>query len=159
MTHRLFVYGTLRRGFANPNAELLHRQATWLGHGRISGRLLLLGTLPDSGQPYPGLFAPSPAGSSSVVGDVFELAHPDLLLPRLDHYEGIGPEFPAPHEYTRRLVEVELGGRNLSCWCYLCQRPTAGLAEIASGDFLAWTVENGPKPTAPTANFQFPNSI
>ena len=45
---RLFVYGTLMRGFDHPMAMLLSRSADFLGEARCRGRLYLV-------KHYPGL--------------------------------------------------------------------------------------------------------
>jgi gamma-glutamylcyclotransferase (GGCT)/AIG2-like uncharacterized protein YtfP len=136
MPEHLFVYGTLRRGFASPVAECLQRHAIFRGMGRMPGRLFLLGTLTCGSIPYPGAtFEPGRPGA--VVGEIHELPDPAAVFAILDPYEGIGPQFPQPQEYVRRVVTVEPaeGGPALPCWCYIINRPTDGLRLIPSGDF------------------------
>jgi gamma-glutamylcyclotransferase (GGCT)/AIG2-like uncharacterized protein YtfP len=48
MSDRLFVYGTLMRGFDHPMARLLSRSADFLSPARCRGRLFLV-------KHYPGL--------------------------------------------------------------------------------------------------------
>ena len=48
ISDRLFVYGTLMRGFDHPMAQLLSRSADFLGAASCGGRLYLI-------KHYPGL--------------------------------------------------------------------------------------------------------
>ena len=48
ISDRLFVYGTLMRGFDHPMAQLLSRSADFLGPATCRGRLYLI-------KHYPGL--------------------------------------------------------------------------------------------------------
>ena len=41
ISDRLFVYGTLMRGFDHPMAQLLSRSADFIGEARCRGRLYL----------------------------------------------------------------------------------------------------------------------
>jgi gamma-glutamylcyclotransferase (GGCT)/AIG2-like uncharacterized protein YtfP len=60
-TDLLFVYGTLRRGCGSVEAQRLHAQATWLGQGRVRGRLYRVDW-------YPALVA-CRSGGDEVTGD------------------------------------------------------------------------------------------
>ena len=111
MSEYLFVYGSLRRSAGNPTARYLRSQARWIGSGRMPGRVYSLGD-------YPGAELNESLGQY-VKGDVFELDDPDAVFRVLDSYEGIGPEFPEPHEYLRCLCPVYLHGEKLLCWVYL----------------------------------------
>ncbi|MEY3367359.1 MAG: hypothetical protein RI973_514 [Bacteroidota bacterium] len=111
MSEYLFVYGSLRLSAGNPTARYLHNQARWIGSGRMPGRVYSLGD-------YPGAELDESCGQF-VEGDVFELDDPDDVFRVLDSYEGIGPEFPEPHEYQRCLCPVYLRGETLCCWVYL----------------------------------------
>ena len=46
---RLFVYGTLMRGFDHPMAKLLSRSADFIGEARCRGRLYLREALSRAG--------------------------------------------------------------------------------------------------------------
>ncbi len=129
----LFVYGTLRRGTRSAAALDLRADlavhATWRGAAAFQGRLYSLGW-------YPGV-VPSPCREDRVVGDVYSLPDPGLILARLDAYEGCDPGSPQPTEYVRRRQTVHLeGGEIIEAWVYLYNLPTLGLPRIASGDFL-----------------------
>jgi gamma-glutamylcyclotransferase (GGCT)/AIG2-like uncharacterized protein YtfP len=118
---RLFVYGTLRLGYANDHARALEQGARFLGHARIPGRLFRVAH-------YPGLAGPQ-AASEWVKGDVFEGVTAEMFQ-RLDDYEGA--------EYRRELAAVTMeDGKSLAAYVYLYLPPTDGLELIEGGD---WTV-------------------
>lgn len=126
---RLFVYGTLMRGFDHPMARLLASHADFLGEATCRGRLVLV-------KHYPGLL-PSHSASDIVHGELFRLHVPDELLAELDMYEACGEGFPEPTEYLRRLVDVTLSdGVSATAWTYIYNWPVAGLPQIESGRFL-----------------------
>ena len=123
----LFVYGTLRAGFAGPMAQRLRRDARLLGRARTAG---LLYRIAD----YPGLV---PGGAAWVIGDLFALPDPATTLDWIDIYEECAPGFPEPWEYRRSRIMVDGPGGPACAWAYLYARDAAGLTPIASGDFLA----------------------
>ena len=126
---RLFVYGTLMRGFDHPMARLLAAHADFLGEATCRGRLVLV-------KHYPGLLL-SDAPSDHVRGEVFHLRAPDELLAELDMYEACGEGFPEPTEYLRQLIEVNLAdGSSMQAWTYVYNWPVADLPRIESGRFL-----------------------
>lgn len=122
----LFVYGTLRRACNSGAHQRYLRGARWLGEGRVRGQLLLVSY-------YPGLLL-NDAGW--VRGEVYELTD-WAQLQALDIYEECQQPARASDEYRRESIAVELAnGEELHAWAYLYQRDPAGLAVIASGDFL-----------------------
>jgi len=126
---RLFVYGTLMRGFDHPMARLLAGHAEFLGEATCRGRLVLV-------KHYPGLLL-SDAPADIVHGELFQLRVPDELLRELDRYEACGEGFPEPTEYLRQLIEVTLpGGAITQAWTYVYNWPVTGLPHIESGRFL-----------------------
>lgn len=129
-TDLLFVYGTLRRGCGSVEAQRLHAQATWLGQGRVRGRLYRVDW-------YPALVA-CRSGADEVTGDIYRLNDADAAFVWLDRYEECGPGFAAPQEYQRVIAQVESGSRAAQerAWVYLYRRSVAGLPRIASGDWL-----------------------
>src|SRR6185436_4735849 len=100
---RLFVYGTLMRGFDHPMAQLLSRSADFLGEAQCRGRLHLI-------KHYPGLvLSEDPA---------------DVLLREFYMYEACGEGFSEPTEYIRRMLPVTLqGGAAGEAWTYLYNWP------------------------------------
>jgi gamma-glutamylcyclotransferase (GGCT)/AIG2-like uncharacterized protein YtfP len=128
MQDRLFVYGTLMRGFDHPMAKLLSRSAEFIGPARCRGRLYLV-------KHYPGLTL-SDDPSDVVFGELFRLRTPQASLATFDDYEGCSPTVTSP-QYLRQLLPVTLEDGTVSeAWTYVYNRPVAKLTRIASGRFL-----------------------
>jgi gamma-glutamylcyclotransferase (GGCT)/AIG2-like uncharacterized protein YtfP len=128
MLDRLFVYGTLMRGFDHPMAKLLSRSAEFLGDARCRGRLYLV-------KHYPGLVLSGDA-DDVVFGELYRLRAPEESLVTFDEYEGCGPDVASP-QYLRQVLPVSLDdGTIIEAWTYVYNRPVAKLKRIASGRFL-----------------------
>jgi len=118
----LFVYGTLRRGCANPHAELLERSGQFLGSARVRGKLYRV-------EWYPGITLGGGA-DELVVGDLFRVDDPSAME-ELDRYEG-------SNEYQRVTTAAALeNGDRVECWVYEYIGPVTEAARIASGDWMA----------------------
>jgi gamma-glutamylcyclotransferase (GGCT)/AIG2-like uncharacterized protein YtfP len=129
ISDRLFVYGTLMRGFDHPMAKLLSRSADFLGEAQCCGRLYLV-------KHYPGLVL-SDNPDDIVFGELYHLRARDELLGEFDMYEACGAGFPEPTEYLRRMLDVTLAdGVASEAWTYVYNWPVTGLPRIASGRFL-----------------------
>ncbi len=129
MLDRLFVYGTLMRGFDHPMATLLSRAADFIGEAWCRGRLYLV-------RHYPGLVL-SDNADDVVFGEVYRLRQPQELLREFDIYEACGEGFAVPTEYVRRMLPVTLGdGATSEAWTYVYNWPVAHLPRIASGRFV-----------------------
>ena len=104
---RLFVYGTLRRGFENKFARLLQTHSRYLGRGRVHARIYQF-------PPYPGAVL-SDRADESVHGELYQLSDPDIWH-ELDRYEG--------SELFRRVTAtVRLDtGYSLDAWIYVLIR-------------------------------------
>lgn len=112
MQDRLFVYGTLMRGFDHPMAKLLSRSAEFSGEARCQGRLYLV-------KHYPGLVLSNDPGDV-VVGELYRLRQPYELLREFDMYEACGEGFAEPTEYIRQMLPVRLDdGAASQAWTYL----------------------------------------
>jgi gamma-glutamylcyclotransferase (GGCT)/AIG2-like uncharacterized protein YtfP len=126
---RLFVYGTLMRGFDHPMANLLSRSADFIGEARCRGRLYLV-------KHYPGLVL-SDDSADYVFGEVYRLRARDELLREFDMYEACGDGFPPPTEYIRQMLQVTLhDGSAGEAWTYIYNWPVTRLPRIVSGRFL-----------------------
>jgi len=126
---RLFVYGTLMRGFDHPMAQLLSRSADFLGPARCRGRLYLV-------KHYPGLVL-SEDPAEMVFGELYRLRAPNELLREFDMYEACGEGFAEPTEYLRQMLPVTSGDDAVSeAWTYVYNWPVAHLPRITSGRFL-----------------------
>ena len=130
MLDRLFVYGTLMRGFDHPMSKLLSREADFLGEGRCGGRLYMV-------KHYPGLLL-SDDPRDVVHGELFRMHHPEELIATFDDYEGCGPAFEQPTAYLREVLPVTLGdGTVYETWTYVYNWPVEETKRIVSGRFLA----------------------
>ena len=126
---RLFVYGTLMRGFDHPMARLLSAHADFLGDATCRGRLYLV-------KHYPALLL-SDAPADIVHGELFRLRAPDELLREFDMYEACGEGFTEPTEYLRELIEVTLADDvTEKAWTYIYNWPVSDLPRIETGRFV-----------------------
>ena len=129
ISDRLFVYGTLMRGFDRPMSKLLSRSADFLGEARCRGRLYLV-------KHYPGLVL-SDHPDDVVFGELYRLTQPEALLREFDMYEACGEGFPEPTEYLRQMLQVTgEDGTASEAWTYVYNWPVTGLPHISSGKFL-----------------------
>jgi gamma-glutamylcyclotransferase (GGCT)/AIG2-like uncharacterized protein YtfP len=129
ISDRLFVYGTLMRGFDHPMAQLLSRSAEFLGEAHCQGRLYLV-------KHYPGLVLPDDP-ADVVFGELYRLRAPKELLREFDRYEACGEGFAEPTQYVRRMLSVTLDGQTANeAWTYVYNWPVAHLPRIASGRFM-----------------------
>lgn len=120
-SNRLFVYGTLKRGFSNPWARRLWARARYEGEATLPGRLYDLG-------PYPAFVED---GSPTLVhGEVAELADAGVLE-QLDRYEG--------SQYVRVLRRVRMhDGQEREAWVYVYRAPLVHARWLPGG---RWPVE------------------
>lgn len=118
----LFVYGTLKRGFANPWSCRLWSQAVFLGAATVPGRLYDLGAFPA--------LVETADGESVVHGELAELASA-RLLEELDDYEG--PQY----ERVQRRARLE-DGTEREAWVYVWRAPLGRARPVAGG---RWPVE------------------
>jgi gamma-glutamylcyclotransferase (GGCT)/AIG2-like uncharacterized protein YtfP len=125
---RLFVYGTLMRGYVHPMARLLSANADFLGEANCRGRLYLV-------KNYPGLVLSDDA-AEIVFGELYRLRAVEDLLREFDMYEACGDGFPEPTEYLRRTLPVRLDDGTVSeAWTYIYNWPVEQFARIESGRF------------------------
>ena len=126
---RVFVYGTLMRGFDHPMSRLLSAGADFLGTATCRGRLYLIAH-------YPGLLHSDDA-ADIVHGELYRLRDVAELMAVLDDYESIGPSFEPPTLYLRETVPVTLAdGSVVEAWTYIYNRPVDEAKRIVSGKFL-----------------------
>lgn len=136
---RLFVYGTLKRGFSNHDrfcrrAAGIEPAAAW---GRLhhlpdgfpamevpESRILAHGTADPAADARtqnaiepPETAMDRPEGDWDLVhGEMATFADPGLDLPPIDRLEDFNPG--GPGMYRRVLVAVEARGRRYTCWTY-----------------------------------------
>ena len=130
MPDYLFVYGTLRQNAKHPMHQQLVKHARFVAMAQYRARLYQVSY-------YPGA-VPSNDVANQVVGELYQLQQPDIILPLLDQYEECGDGFAAPQEYRRELQQVTLeSGESVSAWVYIYNRDVSALTQIPSGDFLS----------------------
>ena len=126
---RVFVYGTLMRGFDHPMSKLLAASADFLGAASCPGRLYMIAH-------YPGLLRATAPGDV-VSGELFRMREPAGLLVTLDDYESIGPGYEPPTLYLREALPVTLADGSVhEAWTYIYNRPVDEAKRIVSGRFL-----------------------
>ncbi|MES2623657.1 MAG: gamma-glutamylcyclotransferase family protein [Pseudomonadota bacterium] len=128
MPSHIFVYGTLRRAASS----VIHHEwldgCVYVANGWMRGRLYEISH-------YPGAVE-SQDLRDKVVGEVYKLDTQEAL-DRLDQYEECSASFPEPHEYSRKIVEVTIGGdESVLAWAYIFNREVVNLQQIKSGDYL-----------------------
>lgn len=132
----LFVYGTLQSTAQHPMGDLLRRHARLVGTGSICGRLYIIDDPEDPGANYfPGAL-PSPDPADRVYGEIYKLIDPAPLIPQLDRLEACSPDWPEPHEFLLRSVEVSFDDAAAArAWCYLYTWDVTGAERVMSGRF------------------------
>jgi gamma-glutamylcyclotransferase (GGCT)/AIG2-like uncharacterized protein YtfP len=125
----LFVYGTLRRGFALHHA-LQESGAKQEGKGRIHARLFDLGD-------YPGAVS-AVKSTDFVEGELYHLPSPSKQLSILDGIEEFDPKHPRTSLFRRRLVSVRLeNGRRTKAWAYFLNHRPRHARLIPHGNYAA----------------------
>lgn len=129
----IFVYGTLRKAFNHPMHQVLLAHSQYVGEGVISGKLYEIAG-------YPGVIE-SNNPADKVTGELYRIDEAEPLLSLLDDYEECSPDFPAPHEYLRKPVQVHLStGGSVSAWCYVYHHSIRDRQLIKSGDYIAFSL-------------------
>jgi gamma-glutamylcyclotransferase (GGCT)/AIG2-like uncharacterized protein YtfP len=127
MAEFVFFYGTLMTPFNRPGRQRIDQHLSYIGRGSISAALFDLGIYP----------AAVPASDRRVLGEVYEMARSDLVLPALDEIEGYRADEPDASLYTRVKTPVTLdGGAAVDAWAYFYNAPLGGAQRIESGDYL-----------------------
>ena len=125
----LFVYGSLLNG-DNEFGQYLKQNTKLVNSGFFKGILY------DCGE-YPG--AIEQTYGYKIKGALYRLNNPLTAFALLDDYEGFGEDQKQPNLFVRKLISVECDNENINCWIYLYNLPVAGLTEITSGDYMAYT--------------------
>ena len=108
----LFVYGTLTTTADHPMGALLRRHASSVGA------------------------LPSPDPDDRVHGELHHIHNPEAVFGPLDDFEGCSPDWPEPHEYVRRTIEVILhDGTRHDAECYLYTWDVSTARPIPEGRF------------------------
>jgi gamma-glutamylcyclotransferase (GGCT)/AIG2-like uncharacterized protein YtfP len=126
--HRLFVYGTLRRGGCRA-IPTLFPTARFLGFGTVRGRLYDFGD-------YPGLRL-DPNGLD-ILGEVYEVDAHTLRV--IDDIEDYYPDDVARSHYVRRTHRIRMWtGDYLTAELYECNPRYYDCSQpLDATDWIAW---------------------
>ncbi len=123
----LFVYGTLRRGFARHHA-LRRLGAAFEGKASVQGKLVDLNDNPGMRR--------APDSGSRVCGEVYRLRNPQRAFCALDEMEGYRPGRPESSRFVRAPVTARFpDGRECQAWAYWLHRARGGAHRILRGDY------------------------
>ena len=125
---KLFVYGTLRKGFHHPAFDYIARHFYFVGEATVQGKLY------DFGE-FPGAVPTSE--QAFIKGELYELKEAgefDWAIEQLDDYEGLNPEEGEEKLYDRQLTGVYCNGNVTRAWMYWYNQDFSGRTLIASGD-------------------------
>lgn len=124
---KLFVYGTLRRGFTL-HGLLRKSGVRYAGKGKIRARLFDLGD-------YPGAL-PTRKPTDFVEGEMYKLTSPSKQLTILDEIEEFDPKRPRASLFRRRLIEVHLNnGQKQKAWAYFFNHSPRKGRLLPHGDY------------------------
>jgi gamma-glutamylcyclotransferase (GGCT)/AIG2-like uncharacterized protein YtfP len=124
---RLFVYGTLRKGF-RAHKFLQRYHARFLGNGHVQGRLYNLSE-------YPGAMW-SDTAADCVQGEVYFLPRATTAFKALDRFEGYDPARPEWSMFERRETTVRLAGeREMRAWTYWLRGAYRSGRRLLTGDY------------------------
>ena len=120
MKNLVFVYGTLRGNKANSG---LLSTSTHIGSGRTVEQYVMFSrSIP---------FVSKSQRVSTIVGDVYEVTSDTLAS--LDRLESYYPSSPESSWYSRSQIEVEVGSRTVTAFCYFNEKEQAPI--VTSGEF------------------------
>ena len=109
-TDLLFVYGTLRRGFALHH-HLRRMGAQFVARGEVQAELYDLGKFPGARK--------STKPGKVLAGEVYRLRQAEKALKVLDHVEGFSPQTAEKSLFQRATTEVVLpNGERRVAWIY-----------------------------------------
>ena len=128
-TDFLFVYGTLRRGFALHH-HLRRMGAEFVATGEVQAELFDLGKFPGARK--------STKPGKIVAGEVYRLRQAENALKVLDHVEGFSPQTPEKSLFQRATTEVVLpNGERRVAWIYWLNERASGQGQGGHPDARA----------------------
>ena len=123
MLNKIFVYGTLRKGYGSRHG-MLQEDGEFLGVAYSTNKIMY-----DLGA-FPGVIH-SDNEEDVIVGEVYTMNDPQETIAYLDVIEGV------PTLYRREKVRVSLeNGEELTTWMYIYNaQTTRSYNRVASGDY------------------------
>jgi len=131
----LFIYGTLLAVARHPMGDALRAGGHRIGSGSIQARLYVIDDPDAPGENfYPGA-VPSADPRDRVFGEVWDITAPDLWA-RFDAFEACSADWPEPHEFMLRTIDVALNdGQVLQARSYLYTWDVTTARHIPDGRF------------------------
>jgi len=129
---QVFVYGSLRSGFRSPVYEYISRFFTFLGEGKVRGRLFDMGSYP-AGIPVDD--------DQFIIGELYRANQENEFawaIAQLDDYEGVTVEMDEVQLYRRELTDVYIKDEVIKAWIYWYNGDVTGKPPIISGDLLEY---------------------
>lgn len=128
--YKLFVYGSLRKGFRSPAYEYISRFFTFVDNAKVKGKLYDLGEYPAAVPVMEDLF---------ILGELYTIKNEQEFswaIGQLDDYEGVNVETNEEKLYQRKITEVYVNDQVVTAWVYWYNGDVNGKPVIASGDIL-----------------------
>jgi gamma-glutamylcyclotransferase (GGCT)/AIG2-like uncharacterized protein YtfP len=127
---RLFVYGSLRKGFHHPAYEYISKYFEFVSEAKVKGYLYDMGNFP----------AAKPSSDNAyIIGELYELkegADLSWALEQLDDYEGVEPEEGELPLYVREVATVYYKNQTTDAYIYWFNASVEGQPFIPSGDIF-----------------------
>jgi len=127
---KLFVYGSLRKGFHHPAYDYISKHFTLVSEGKVKGRLYDMGNYPA---------AIPTTDEAFIIGELYDLKPTSdfaWAIEQLDEYEGVNPEEGEPQLYKRELTEVNYNNQKTMAWIYWYNKEIHGQPAILSGNIF-----------------------
>jgi gamma-glutamylcyclotransferase (GGCT)/AIG2-like uncharacterized protein YtfP len=132
---KLFVYGSLRSGFRNPEFDYMSKFFTLSGEAVVKGSVFSNQQIPVA---VPSENENYISGELYVADNVEEF---NWCILQLDDYEGLNVEQGQQPLYKRELVNVYQNGEATTAWIYWYNKSTDGMPEIKTGEIMKYLQE------------------
>jgi len=140
-TDFLFVYGTLRRGFALHH-HLRRMGAKFVTKGEVQTELYDLGKFPGARK--------STKPGKVLAGEVYRLRQAEKAVKVLDHVEGFSPQTVEKSLFQRATTEVVLpNGKRRVAWIYWLNERASAKHRVSSAGARALKREGADALLAP----------
>ncbi len=134
-SNKLFVYGSLRKGFKNPAYDYLTSYFTFSAMGKTKGEFFEKNNTP---------VAVPTVNDNYIVGEIYTLNHVEEFswaFEQLDDYEGLNVLPGEEPLYVRSLVEVICNNEKILAWAYWYNKSIDGFTKINNNDLLEYLDE------------------
>jgi len=129
---RIFVYGSLRKGFHHPAYEYISKSFDFVSVAKVKGYLYDMGSFPAAIPTTKDAF---------IVGELYQLkegADFSWAIDQLDDYEGVEPEEGEAPLYRRESTTIYFQNQTCQAWIYWFNGSVEDQPFIASGDVFTF---------------------